>query len=104
MISWYSAFMSMAVTPSTPPTEEPRRRLEPLDELVDLGLRRVEVERRARRRLDAEPRVRRLRAVVARAYGDPPRVEQLRDVVRVHAVELEADRAAPVNRLAWSED
>ena len=65
----------------------------PLDQRVDLARRRVEVRRGTGGALHAEARVRRLGAVVAGADGDPPAVEQLRDVVRVHPVDLEGHRS-----------
>src|SRR3954469_10438346 len=67
--------------------------LQPLDERVYFGRRRVQVRRHPGRALHAEAFVRRLRAVVPGAYGDAAAVEQLADVVRVHALELEGDRA-----------
>src|SRR5262249_43024935 len=71
--------------------------VEPCDEPVDVFRDRVEIEARACRRCDAEPRHQRLRAVVARPDGDCIPVEDLRHVVGVYALELEADDArAPV--------
>src|SRR3954468_8329256 len=67
--------------------------LEPLDQTLDVFGDRVQVEARARRRRNTEARHQRLRAVVARANGDVLPVEDLRDVVRVHVLELEADDA-----------
>src|SRR6478735_7133912 len=71
---------------------------QPGDEPVDVVRDRVEVEARARRGGDAEARHQRLRAVVARANRDVLPVEDLRDVVRVHALELEADDAGAAVR------
>ena len=65
--------------------------MQPVDQPVDLLGDRVEVEARARRRGDAEPRHQRLRAVVAGADGDAFPVEDLRDVVRVDPGDVERD-------------
>src|SRR6478736_9070903 len=64
--------------------------VEPGDQPIDVVGNRIEIEARARRRGDAEPCHQGLRAVVARADGDALPVEDLRDVVGVHALEPEA--------------
>src|SRR6476659_6566194 len=102
MISWYRLCMSMWVLSSD--LEETLRVFQRVDQRIDFRRRRVEVERGSRRRLDAEASVRRLRAVMAGPDRDAERVEHLAHVVRVHAVELEADRAAAVDRLGGPED
>src|SRR6188472_2342970 len=69
------------------------------DEPVDLLGDRVEVEARARRRRDPEPRHQRLCAVMPRADGDAFPVEDLRDVVRMNALHVEGDDpGAPLGR------
>src|SRR5674476_967908 len=75
-----------------------------VDENVNLGFGRVEVERGPCRRLDAESLVYWLRAVMTRTHRDPLRIQQLAHIVRVDAVDLEADRAAPVDGLLRSDD
>src|SRR5437868_15339201 len=68
-------------------------------EAVDLLGDGVEVEARAVRRSDAELAHKRLAAVVPGADGDSVLVEHLRDVVRVHVAEVEADDpGAPLRR------
>src|ERR1700693_6279457 len=62
---------------------------QPGDQPVDVVGERVEVEARAVRCGHTEPRHQRLRAVVAGPDGHSLPVEDLRDVVRVHALELE---------------
>ena len=70
-----------------------------VDEPVDLVRDRVEVEARAIRRCDAEPGHQRLAAVVPGANGDAVHVEDLRDVVRMDAFDVERDDSrAPVRR------
>src|SRR5205085_267922 len=69
--------------------------VQPRNEPVDVVRDRVEVEAGTSRRGHAETRHQRLRAVVARAHGDVLPIEDLRDVVRVDALELEADDAGP---------
>src|SRR6266516_1987296 len=64
-----------------------------VDQAVDVLGKRVEVEARAGRGGDAETRHQRLGAVVAGTNGDAFPVEDLRDVVRVDVLELEADDA-----------
>src|SRR5260221_1949185 len=78
---------------------------QPGNEAVDVLRQRVEVEARAGRRGDAEPRHQRLGAVVAGPDGNVLPVQDLRDVVRMDVLELEADDAgAPVGRRAEDAD
>src|SRR3954463_15683893 len=79
-------------------SEELSRALERVGELVDLGLRVVDEERGARGRGDAQLLRERLRAVVPGADRDPLLVEELREVVRVDAVDLEREDAAALLR------
>ena len=72
--------------------EDLLHRAEPGDQAVDVVVRRVHGERRARRRRDAEALHQHLRAVVAGAHADALAAEDLGDVVRVDAVERERDR------------
>src|SRR3954471_4310386 len=77
--------------------------LQPFDEGVYFAGGRVEVRRHPGRALHAEAPVRRLGAVVPRAYGDPAAVEDLADVVRMDPVDLERDGAAAQLRLLRAE-
>src|SRR5439155_14699242 len=90
----------LAVAPSSH-TGAPRRArpvserlvdlVQAFDEAVDLLGDRVEVEARAVRGGDAEPGHQRLAAVVPGADRDALPVEDLGDVVRMDAVDLERD-------------
>src|SRR5690242_8260116 len=95
MMSWYSASRSMGSVQ----LEVAAGVFQRLDERVDLRRGRVEVRRHARRGLHAEALVRRLRAVVTGTHCDAAGVQDLRDVVRVHALELEGDGAAALGRV-----
>src|SRR5439155_15305399 len=71
----------------------------PSRELVDVLRCVVEVEARTVRRGNAEPAHQRLAAMVTRADGDRVEIENLRDVVWMHAFDVEADDAGtPVGR------
>jgi hypothetical protein len=78
--------------------------LDTRDQRVDLSRRRVEIGRRARRRGDAETLMDRPPAVVTGANRDTDGVKHLRDVVRVHLVEGEGDRAAALDRFGRPEN
>src|SRR5689334_11288511 len=97
MISWYIASRSFmgasSQSSSGSPGEVTLGELETFHEGVDLLRRRVEVRRRAHAGLHAEPQVGRLGAVVPGPHGDALAVEQLRHVVGVDALELEAHRS-----------
>src|SRR5436305_13780007 len=70
-----------------------------LGKLFDVLRCVVEVEARTVRGGDAEAPHQRLAAVMARTDGDRVEIEELRDVVRVHALDVEADDAGtPVGR------
>src|SRR5439155_16713681 len=80
-------------------TEELMCLVESFGEAIDLFRDGVEVEAGAVRRRDAELRHQRLAAVVPGTDGDAVHVEDLRDVVRMHAVEIERkDAGAPLRR------
>src|SRR5688572_19569641 len=102
MISWYSESTSMRSLPSG--SKIGLRVLQRLDERIYVRCRRVQVERRPRGGLHAEPLVCRLGAVVPGSHSDPPRVEQLGDVMGMHAVEGEADRSATIDRVLRADD
>src|SRR3954451_8242369 len=85
MISWYIASRS--------DIKVALRVLQRVDERVDLLGRGVEVRRRPRAGLNAVPQVCGLRAVVPSAYGDTAAVQDLADVVRMQAGQLEAHRS-----------
>src|ERR671922_2768061 len=79
--------------------------LDAVDQPVDLLGHRVEVEARPVGGRDAEPRHQRLAAVVPRSDGDPLRVEHLRHVVRVNALDVEGDNPrSPVRGRAVEHD
>src|SRR2546423_836027 len=65
--------------------------VQPLGEPVDLFGDRVQVEAGSVRRRDAQLGHQRLAAVVPGADGDAVHVQDLRDVVRVNALEVEGD-------------
>src|SRR5205823_11796340 len=77
--------------------------VETADQPLHVLRQRVEVEARARRRRNTETGHQRLCAVVAGADGNALPVEDLRDVVRVHVLELEADDARSAV-CGWPED
>src|SRR5439155_11485190 len=87
-------------------SEDTASLVDAVDEPVDLLAHRVEVEARAVRGRDAEPRHQRLAAVMPGPNRDTFGVEHLRHVVRVNALDVERDdsRAAvggrPVGREA----
>src|SRR5436190_1417062 len=64
-------------------------RVQTVDELVDLLLHRVEIEARAVRRRYAELLHQRLAAMVPGTDRDALHVENLRDIVRMDAVDVE---------------
>jgi hypothetical protein len=72
--------------------------VDPVHEAVDLLAQGVQIEARARRRGYAELPHEWLRAVVARADGDALPPEDLRDVVRVDALDVEGDDPAAALR------
>src|SRR3954470_24982975 len=92
MISWYSESRGRLIPGSS--SEVLPHLEQALDHRVDLLRGGVEVERRAGGGRHAEPLADRARAVVAGAYGDAARVEDLAHVVGVHPVDDERDRAA----------
>src|SRR6516164_9227490 len=106
MISWYMS--SSCIVPSVTLSRYTLFRCLCPEELlgvadavrqgVDLGVGVVQVERRPVGGLAAEGAVQRPRAVVAGPDRDAELVEHLADVVRVHALDLERDRAAAVLR------
>src|SRR3984885_4681860 len=112
MISWYSDSTSITPPPTRcrgrdVPARTPRcrascRREEllglahALGQRLDLVVGVVHVERRPRAGLHAEGAVQRPGAVVVGTHGDAELVEQLTDVVRVHAVDRERYGTAPV--------
>src|SRR5664279_3136337 len=110
MISWYreSTFISgvfwasVMVRPSL--TKVVLGVVQRLDQRINFLRRCVEVERGTRRGLHTESQVCRLGAVVASPYGHAARIQQLGDVVRMHAVEGEADCSAPVDRVLGADD
>ena len=94
MISWYNESTSIVGLDIPSPHLLPEvllRTYQRSNQRIYVRRRRVQVERRPRGGLHAEPLVCGFRAVVPRSHSDPPRVEQLGDVVRVHTVESEAD-------------
>src|SRR5690242_15966822 len=104
MISWYIASRSAWVLISTVQAEVGARVFQGLDQGVDLRRRRVEVGRHPAGGLDTEPRVGRLGAVVTGSDRDAARVDDLRDVVRVDALQLERDGATTHRRVPRTED
>src|SRR5258708_3639665 len=78
---------------------------QPVDELVDLLLHRVQIETRAVRCGYAELLHQRLTAVMAGANRDALHVENLRDVMRMDPLDVERDDAcAPLGRRAVERD
>src|SRR5882724_11826399 len=73
-------------------------------ERVDVPRRVVDVERGAGHRGNPEALAHRAGAVVAHAYLNTEVVENLPDVVRVDAGQLEGQRAAPADRHPGAED
>src|SRR5689334_708601 len=71
--------------------------LDALDQGVDLVHRGVHTERRSRGRRYSVPHADRTSAVMTGAHGDALLVEQLRDVVRMNALERKGDRGATVD-------
>src|SRR6516225_6619617 len=80
----------------------PERLLDLLDaggERVDVVAAVIEIDAGTGRGRDVEALHQRLRAVMPRADGDALRVKDLGDVVRVDALDVEAEDARPVGRL-----
>src|SRR3954470_2994636 len=70
--------------------------LQPGDQGVYVSPGRVDVHARSRRRRQMHPAHQRLRAMVPRPDADARLVENRRDVVRMYAVQREADHATAV--------
>src|SRR6266576_6564811 len=102
MISWYSD--SSCSSPPSRHLEEPLRLAYSLGQRVHLVQGVVQVERGPGAGLDAERPVQWPGAVMPGPDGDAMLVEDLADVVWVHAVDLEGDRGPPVGRRRRSED
>src|SRR3954447_18077565 len=102
MISWYRA--SRSVDMISTQLEVATGVFQALDQRVDLGRCRVEVRRQPGRALHPEAGVSGLGAVVAGPHRDPPGVQHRGDVVGVHALELEGDRAPTPGRVERAED
>src|ERR1700733_9947867 len=106
MISWYSDSTSITPPPTRcrgrdVPAQTPRcsascrrEKLLCLAHALVVGV--VHVERRPRAGLHPERAVQRPRAVMVGTHGDAELVQQLTDVMRVHAVDRERYGTAPV--------
>ena len=70
--------------------------MEGLDQAIDLLARVVDREARPSGRRDPEPLHENLGAMVAGAHGDRVAIEDLGDVVSVHAREVERDDSRPL--------
>src|ERR1700678_634475 len=92
MICWY--IDSTCIT--SPHTEEALGVADCFRQGVDLFWGVVDVERGARACGHAQGPVQRRGAVMVGAHRDAELIEDLADVVRVHAGYVEGDRAAPV--------
>src|SRR5215472_4148969 len=111
MISWYmdsscTVFLC-SLAPSRPASYRPEELPYPdysVGERVDLFVGVVQVKACPGGGLDAERPMQRPGAVVPGAHRHAPIVEHLADVMRVHAIQDERDRAAPVPRLGGPDD
>lgn len=80
------------------------RPYQPITQRIYFLARRVEVRRGPSGALHAEALMERGGAMVTTPHGNATRVEQLHEVVRVHAVDRERDGAATVNSLLRAEN
>src|SRR5271166_1290898 len=76
--------------------EELSDALERLGKLVDLAECRIDTEARAHSTVEAQAPYERLRTVLARPDGDAAAIKQRSDVMRMRAVDHEADHAATI--------